>query len=622
MELPFAVESPVDSSLQQSESSSLVTASSQGSFMNSSIPLVPNTPQDIVLPSQNHEHHQHQHQHQHQHHQGQLVVIPASQEHNNIIKEGGHVDQDFTYVNVTEIDVDENDIFFEGVDITLPQDQSRGDVLAILLGEMQQDENNSFLSGTESANKFASQASEAKKLGDLLSALDYHTQAAKLYRDNAMIVRDRNPPLASSLLLLSQTQAKSAIALKSIVVLNPTELRQIFPPSSRECVDANTSTVISQKDRLRAAVRGALSSRHPHEADISDSTFLGSTEIETASKSLIGGTMSSTTDCREYDYSENNSNPVDEMMELERELRDMDMALELGNSISSLDVRMQNRMKSSMIGESFMVVPGSSSYMSSTMWGSGHAPNNARQTTVPANNPQQGIRARANRVQNMLEATTCTTGTSRPPNHQLPTGTTQTINSKNTSGLESSWWGNASTTSHVLTSSVNGQSSSANTKQIMRLMDSLKTLGDENAVLLREVEELEVARSEANAARETMKRFKTEYGKRFSSLKKALEKFREDRNTNGSTPVSTSNFMKNANASDQLQRQEQLIRKLTLDLKKEKEESKKKDSALKKYECFYREVKARSAQKAALRQTQQQRQGTKSRNNSSRSTEH
>jgi len=428
-------------------------------------------------------------------------------------------------------------------------------------------------------------------------------------------------PLASSLLLLSQTQAKSAIALKSIVVLNPTELRQILPPSSRECVDANTSAVISQKDRLRAAVRGALSSRHPHEADISDSTFLGSTEIETASKSLIGGTTSSTTDYREYDYSENNSNPVDEMMELERELRDMDMALELGNSISSLDVRMQNRMKSSMIGESFMVVPGSSSYMSSTMWGSGHAPNNARQTTVPANNPQQGIRARANRVQNMLEATTCTTATSRPPNHQLPTGTIQTINSKNTSGLESSWWGNASTTSHVLTSSVNGQSSSANTKQIMRLMDSLKTLGDENAVLLREVEELEVARSEANAARETMKRFKTEYGKRFSSLKKALEKFRKDRNTNGSTPVSTSNFMKNATASDQLQRQEQLIRKLTSDLKKEKEESKKKDSALKKYECFYREVKARSAQKAALRQTQQQRQGTKSRNNSSRSTE-
>jgi len=164
-------------------------------------------------------------------------------------------------------------------------------------------------------------------------------------------------------------------------------------------------------------------------------------------------------------------------------------------------------------------------------------------------------------------------------------------------------------------------SSSANTKQIMRLMDSLKTLGDENAVLLREVEELEVARSEAKTVRETMKRFKTEYGKRFSSLKKALEKSREDGKNNTNSPVTTSDFMKNVTVSDQLQRQEQLIRKLTTDLKKEKEESKKKDSALRKYESFYREVKARSAQKAAQRQTQQQRQSTKTRNISSPSTQ-
>lgn len=328
------------------------------------------------------------------------------------------------------------------------------------------------------------------------------------------------------------------------------------------------------------------------------------------------------------------------MMELERELKDMDMALELGSSISSLDVRMQSRMKSSMVGESFMVVPpGSSSYMSSSsMWTSGPpALNNTRQATVSANN-QQGIRARANRVQNKLEATT--TPAIRPPNHQLPIVNAQTTSSKNTAGLESSWWGTASSTSNILTSSVmslgggragtegvssadasSNQSSSANTKQIMRLMDSLKTLGDENAVLLREVEELEVARSEAKTVRATMKRFKAEYGKRFSSLKRALEKSREDGKNSTNSPVTTSDFMKNVTVSDQLQRQEQLIRKLTTDLKKEKEESKKKDSALRKYESFYREVKARSAQKAAQRQTQQQRQGTKTRNISSPSTQ-
>jgi hypothetical protein len=40
-------------------------------------------------------------------------------------------------------------------------------------------------------------------------------------------------------------------------------------------------------------------------------------------------------------------------------------------------------------------------------------------------------------------------------------------------------------------------------------------------------------------------------------------------------------------------------------LQKEKEESKRKDAALKKYESFYLEVKARSAQKQRQREAQQ-----------------
>ena len=152
-------------------------------------------------------------------------------------------------------------------------------------------------------------------------------------------------------------------------------------------------------------------------------------------------------------------------------------------------------------------------------------------------------------------------------------------------------------------------SSSANTKQIMRLMDSLKTLGDENAALMREVEELESARAETKAVREEMKRFKEEYGKRFNTLKRVLEKFRkENSGTGGNDPVNTSDYIKSASVAEQLQRQEALIRKLTADLKASKEESKKKDSALRKYESFYREVKARSAQKAAQRNQSQSQQ--------------
>ena len=435
---------------------------------------------------------------------------------------------------------------------------------------------------------------------------------------------------------MSQTQAKSAIALKGIVKLNPTELRQILPASSNGKTDTKPSaTPLSHKERLRAAVRGALGSRHPHEADISDSQFLGKAGSGTVAAT---GNKNNTTNVSDEYKHENqgtllteghesslgNANPVDEMMELERELRDMDMALELGNSISSLDSRMQHRMKNSMVDGSFMVVPpGSNSYMSSSMWGSGHVPGNARQTNpaAPTSHGTAGVRARANRVQNMLEASTA--APSHRPSYQPPQTIAQSSPTKNNAGLESSWWGNTSTTSQLLASSMvsvggrmgmdgdtSGAQSSANTKQIMRLMDSMKTLGEENAALLREVEELEAARAEAKAARDSMKKFKAEYGKRFASLKKALEKFRQDHpngTTNtGSNPVNSSDFMKSASVSDQLQRQEQLIRKLTADLKKEKDESKKKDAALRKYESFYREVKARSAQKAAQRQMENQ----------------
>ncbi|KAG7340600.1 hypothetical protein IV203_024143 [Nitzschia inconspicua] len=657
MELPFAVESEdgsfvagANSSLHQSESSSLVTASSQGSFMNSSL-LPPNTPQDVVLPAQFQTRQQQDQQQIHRH--GQLVVQSASpppQDNNN-------PEADFTYVNVTETDADEDEVdilMMEGANISLSLDheifqQTRGDVLVALLSGMQPKESDAMMNQTESANEAAQKASEAKKQGDLVSALEYHSFSAKLYKGIAVTVRARSPSLANSLLLLSQSQARSAIALKSIVKLSPAELRQVLPPSDGEAsrITNTASAALSQKERLRAAVRGALGSKHPHEADLSESQFLGDATISSPNKQSDQSEDSRNdqegtllTEGQESPH--NSANPVDEMMELERELRDMDMALELGNSISSLDSRMQHRMKASMIDGSFMVVPpGSQSYMASSMWSPGTATHGSARQHPPASNVNQGVRARANRVQNMLDAsTTQTYKPAQPPpnNHMLPANT-----HKISSGLESSWWGNSSTTSQILTSSLgtrtgmeaapiselSGGQSSANTKQIMRLMDSLKTLGDENAALLREVEELEAARAESKAARESMKRFKSEYTKRFTSLKKALEKFRQEHpqgQTSNNNPVNSSDFMKSASVSDQLQRQEQLIRKLTADLKKEKEESKKKDAALRKYESFYREVKARSAQKAAQRQQlenqQQQRQVVRPRGNApTRSTQ-
>ena len=173
-------------------------------------------------------------------------------------------------------------------------------------------------------------------------------------------------------------------------------------------------------------------------------------------------------------------------------------------------------------------------------------------------------------------------------------------------------------------------------------MDSLKRLGDENAALLREVEDAEAARAEAKAAKVEMQRFKQEYQKRFETLKDMLQRFRKGfggmsrtaeppgssnppttPNTNAAptTPTTGSSLLPNwvansqyllaASTSEQLQRQEHLIRKLTMDLKKEKDEAKKKDVIFRRYESFYRDVKAMSAQKAAQRKQQQQQQQQK-----------
>ena len=426
--------------------------------------------------------------------------------------------------------------------------------------------------------------------------------------------------MANSLLLLSQVQGKSAIALQRAVKLRPNSIFVLTPQKTHNNKDGHN-------DRLRAAVRGALDSRP--EADMSESTFLGkaTTGAGAPDSTNHGHTNPSSVETTAAAAAANEQhNPVDEMMALERELRDMDMALEYGNSIASLDARTQNRAKS--MDGSFMVVPpgSSNSYMSSsTMWS---APNRNTPAPPPAAGTA-GVRARANRVQNILEASA-----SRPSHAPLPHNATATSNTN--LGLESSWWGTSSAASQALTSSVISLASSTvqdghhthsshqqqhhnpanNTKQLMRLMDSLKTLGDENAALLREVEQAEAARLQAKVAQDEMRRFREEYSKRFASLRAALKRFREENPTsatrhesagNDANPVTNSEFLRTESKADQLQRQENLIKKLTADLKKEKEESKKKDAALRKYESFYREVKARSAQKAAQRRREARR---------------
>ncbi len=69
-----------------------------------------------------------------------------------------------------------------------------------------------------------------------------------------------------------------------------------------------------------------------------------------------------------------------------------------------------------------------------------------------------------------------------------------------------------------------GQATSTSTKQLMQLMDSLKRLTDENAQLMREVEDAKTACAEAKAAKNMVAKFKEEYTQRFTKVKEALKK--------------------------------------------------------------------------------------------------
>lgn len=591
MDLPFAVDPPT-SELHQSNAS-LVSASSQGSFLRQSADhdsnnlYAPTNTTNIGTGD------------------GTTAVFDDAFEHldqgQSIIEPDMEIIDFIQYVSVSEADATDFDVIInpeneesdEGGHVPFVE---QGDLLHLLMsGNVQNGE--LIVSQCEEANTAAHRASDAKKHGDLGVALQNHSMAAKLFRDTALAVREKDVSLSNALLLLSQSQAKSALALKEFLKLQGN--------------NSVISSALTQKERLRATVRGALVTKK--EADISESIFLGKATKGPDTVSYPNTAQETKPESTYSSASSHSNNAVDEMLELERELRDMDSALELGNSVASLGARAQNRLKQSTMDGSFMVVPPGSSYMSSSaIW--------ARPTPP---------RAKANRIQPMMGAST-TTGISQstavilaPPQSQRATSN---------AGLDASWWGNASTTSQVLAGSVvsiasSRQHESTNTKQLMRLLDSIKTLSDENAALLREVEQAEAARMEAKATRDQMTRFKTEYGKRFHALKSALEKFRTNypqHQDDGMNPVTSSEYLQSdpsttfsAHVTDdrlrqkdeQLARQEQLIRKLTADLKKEKEESKKKDVALRKYESFYREVKARSAEKARQRDSQQQRRG-------------
>lgn len=314
-------------------------------------------------------------------------------------------------------------------------------------------------------------------------------------------------------------------------------------------------------------------------------------------------------------------------------------------------------MSSSSMWTSGILLPGIQQHQQQHRWQQTRSTSNIHSNVQQHQQRIVVVRSRANHLQHFLgdgshakvvAAPTATKTTPTPPAQRKHHGKLQCVSLCNNTTLDQSWWGvgghgskmtpfvNLSSTAiasspqphsdmqhpppgdlktHPNDADANETeprpvpSTSINAKQLMQLMDSLNRLGNENTQLMRMVEDAKGARAEAQAAREIMHKFKDEYGQRFEKVKEVLKKFNISNGCyyvgggggDDGNPVVNSAFMKSA-AIIEVQKRDQMIKQLSNDLKKEREECKRKDSALQKYEAFYREVKARSAEKARHRQ--------------------
>ena len=158
-------------------------------------------PADVSETAQNHSNaHQQQYQHQHPHEETTI---------------------DFAYINVT--DEDEVDVWLDDRNTTAqyaaeyPEEeeaaQGRTDVLAILL---QQEDQGRLVEYTEKANQAVALADGAKKDGRLQEALDRHTEAAKLFHEAAVLVKEHDGECARACAFFLLLSSVSTISSASI----------------------------------------------------------------------------------------------------------------------------------------------------------------------------------------------------------------------------------------------------------------------------------------------------------------------------------------------------------------------------------------------------------------------
>jgi len=484
----------------------------------------------------------------------------------------------------------------------------------------------------------------------LLPAVTALEQSGRLYLNHAKAVMNVDLKLAKSFSLVSRNCAQRAQAIRLAA--------RLYPPNKQEnqvntkgrhsltsTGDAhNLSSNVDHSPKqsaLRDVVRDALQSSR--EEDISASIFLGSVADARSEKKASDNKAKKIP-----------ANPIDDMLQLEKELKSMDMSLSIQTSIAKWAATNATKVANKTSSLSHLVSqqtsqqprPGqigfnriTSTAMDSSWWGNASCVSTATNYTSLSNGSEPSGKCLIHTSKNAAApgsvhpsinpmtasisswATSSTVFVGAPvlplstQNYKNLASTVSTIAQIHT-GSQSSH-SNTSVPPHPNTNVGPGTANAApstNTKQLLRLLDSLKTLGDENAALLQQMEEVQRTRVEAAAMKEEMKLFQRKYHERFQNLKSSLEEMYKKQEP-GSTPSNSGNvfqqskFLQTQNAKNnigttrqQFMTMEAQIQSLSQQLSKMQADAKKKDSQLKKYETFYKEVKARSAQRAAERQ--------------------
>lgn len=146
--------------------------------------------------------------------------------------------------------------------------------------------------------------------------------------------------------------------------------------------------------------------------------------------------------------------------------------------------------------------------------------------------------------------------------------------------------------------------------EIVRLLNTVKTLSSENTKLVKKCEALTNVQAENREIRESMDLFKKDYNQKLVMIKRALEEWRRQRNSGVQAPPPPSSAVGVSSALEsKIKMQQEQIDKLM-------EEAKAKDDRIAKYDKWYKTLKA-GAKAKQLSQSRDGRNGGSSFSSSS-----